>query len=258
MAVALALTGGMVAYFVRHVAEALNARQKKIALLERERHQTRVATTLGALAAGAAHELGTPLGTVRLLSEEMLHATESERAEISKAIDQAVLRMKDILMRMSSSELRADVLEPDSWDLPALVDSLSGEIGPEVRFSTAGEARVRQPLVIVLQIVRELLTNARKAAPGKPIDVILRTRARDGEFSVEVRDRGARLPAEHLELLFEPFVSFSGGRGLGLFLSRIHARQLGGDLHFEELQSGGLALHLTLPLELRNQGRVAE
>jgi signal transduction histidine kinase len=77
-----------------------------------------------------------------------------------------------------------------------------------------------------------------------------------------VRDSGVGIPADKLELIFEPFVQLersltmpSEGAGLGLAISRDLARGMGGDLRAESVEGEGATLILTLPRAIVHTGR---
>src|SRR5690606_7027664 len=109
-----------------------------------------------------------------------------------------------------------------------------------------------QPQKIVTQIVRELIRNALAATSAEQVRVSVREEG--SEFVLSVVDRGPGLTAEQKERAQEPFVSFSGGTGLGLFLATVHARQLGGRLTLESERGVGTKVTLRLPLRAPELG----
>mgnify|MGYP001477232587 CR=1 FL=1 len=88
-------------------------------------------------------------------------------------------------------------------------------------------------------------------APGGVVEVFV-----DNPSSVEIRieDRGAGIPAEERERVFEPYVRLeasrarhTGGAGLGLAIARAVARAHGGDVRLEAREGGGTTAVVTLP-----------
>lgn len=247
MAVALALAGGLVTYFTQRIARALERERALVQKLSRERDQDRVATSLGALAAGAAHELGTPLGTIQLLAGDLSSLDPDELRAAQAAIEIELGRTKEILHGMTSSELSADLLSArELWSLRDFVAELEAA-DARVQCRVDGEPLTSQPRTILLQIVRELLKNARQASRD---DAPLQLSVASDERSIEcvVEDTGGGMSEPDAERAFEPFVSNSGGRGLGLFLARVHARQLGGELGLSSRLGVGTRVVLKLPL----------
>ena len=110
----------------------------------------------------------------------------------------------------------------------------------------------------VQQILLNLLSNAIKFtdAPGRVTVTHEATKNADGEpmVSIAVTDTGRGIPAEKLEVIFEPFVQVDvaltrtqDGVGLGLAISRELARAMDGDLEATSEVGRGTRLTLTLP-----------
>jgi signal transduction histidine kinase len=105
----------------------------------------------------------------------------------------------------------------------------------------------------VRQILLNLLSNSVKfTAPGGRIEV--RCDRRDEQVLIHVVDTGVGIAPERIEAAFEPFVQLhrsltesTGGIGLGLAISRDHARGMGGDLTAESTPGVGSTFTLTLP-----------
>ena len=115
----------------------------------------------------------------------------------------------------------------------------------------------------LIQILTNLLGNAAKFTPAHgEVEIRLARGARDNEVVIVVRDSGVGIPADKLELIFEPFVQLersltmpAEGAGLGLAISRDLARGMGGDLRAESVEGEGATLILTLPRAIVPTGR---
>jgi two-component system sensor histidine kinase RegB len=269
MGLALAVTGVLMTYFVHRIASALGAQQRELERLRREVREDRYVASLGALSAGAAHELGTPLGTIALLAGELELMNDAERREAVHGIRTELLRCKDILHGMENPELSAQALEGGApWPLAELADALEGmktgssvsltvEATPEVRASTC-----QVPRVGLEQTVRELVVNAQRASADSSSStrgVRVRLECDERELTVFVEDDGVGMSPAELERAFEPFHSTrQEGRGLGLFLARQHTRQLGGTLVLTSERSVGTRAVLRVPRaphQSRSRGR---
>ncbi len=245
MAVALAVVGAFVTFSVQGIARALGEKSRLIAQLSREQEQNQFAVSLGALSAGAAHELGSPLGTVQLLVEELPHLSGKEHDEALTTILGEVQRMKGILHGMHSSELSAETLGDGSAWAVAVLANTAKSLGAVVDGPLSG--KTRQPRAVIEQILRELILNATRAAPNTAVHVSANASAI--ELIVRVSDNGPGLTEEQLSRALDPFTSTSGGTGLGLFLAHVHARQLGGRLELTSTKGSGTTALLTLPLD---------
>lgn len=254
MGVALAVAGSLVTYFVHKIAGVLSAQREELERLRREAREDRYAASLGALSAGAAHELGTPLGTIQLLAGELEWMQEDERREAAALMRRELERCKDILHGMKNPELSARALEAGApWSVEELSNTFSSwELGSGTKLvvrTEPGVGRWHQPRQVLEQTVRELITNAERAAcEDRPLEVEVSVAAAGDELRVSVRDNGRGMDDAELAAACEPFFSTRpDGRGLGLFLARLHLRQLGGALELESTPGRGTVAELRLP-----------
>ncbi len=121
MWLAYSLAAGFVVHFVSRVASALQAREHELFELQRSAVRHEKLASLSTLAAGAAHELGTPLGTIALVAKELergLDAGSAAEALIPDArlIRQEVERCREILQQMAAraGEGAGEMLAPVS------------------------------------------------------------------------------------------------------------------------------------------------
>jgi len=191
MAIALAVAGVFITLFVHFIARALKNKQAQIDQLHQEQQNDRFAVSLGALSAGAAHELGTPLGSVQLLAEELTHLPEAERVAAVETIVSEVRRMKSILHSMSATELSAEVLhQRRAWQLTELSELPTMA---QVTFSCPEGLATTQPRAVIEQLLRELVKNAQLASEQKPVATEIV--AAGDFFLLKVIDRGGGLDA---------------------------------------------------------------
>jgi PAS domain S-box-containing protein len=107
----------------------------------------------------------------------------------------------------------------------------------------------------LIQILTNLLGNAAKFTPAHgEVEMRMMQGAHAREVKIVVSDSGPGIPADKLEVIFEPFVQLerslttpAEGAGLGLAISRDLARGMGGDLRAEGTEGQGATLILTLP-----------
>ena len=229
MWVAFALAAGTLVAFVLRVRRALADREAELAR-ERERagRRDRLAS-LATLAAGTAHALGSPLSTIAVAAHELERRLASlpEAAEDARLIRTQVQRCREALEGLPEAE-RVRV-----------------ELEDGVREATAA-----LPVRAVGQSVQALVRNALQASPAG-VPVHLRLGLEGDRLRVEVEDRGEGMPPEVLARAGEPFFSTRGsghGLGLGLFVARSLAEQLGGDLSLVSAPARGTRARLTVPL----------
>lgn len=259
MAVALAVGGAFVTVFVHRIGSSLAQKERKIAELSRQRQQDHLAIALGTLSAGAAHELGSPLGSIQLLAEELPHLSTEEQKEAIATIVGEVQRMKLIVHGMDSSQLSAETLRGGKpWSLSDLCAEADA-VGVSCHLVASGAQESTQPFQIVSQIARELIRNARNVRADGQVSMTVVSEGSDlidrrAFFVITVEDNGPGFTEEQKLHATEPFVSHTGGTGLGLFLASIHARQLGGELSIESEVGQGARVSLRLPLAVYSSG----
>ncbi len=259
MWVAFGVSGGLITYFVHRIAISLARQRRELVRLREQAMQDRHLAALGTLAAGAAHELGTPLGTINLLAGELPHMAPAERDEALPTIRREIARCKDIVHRMASPELSVRALGPEGgepWPLCALwaeAHRVTEGTGVVLQIEGSDALEVQLPREPLEQIIRELVSNAIDACrrrPGVSGRITLTLTEAEPELQLEIEDNGAGMDPEVAATAFDPFFSTKAegeGMGLGLYLARAQLRQLGGTLTLTSSNDEGTTLRMTLP-----------
>ena len=250
----------LVALFSGKIAELLREREHSLLGMQEELAKKERLASLVTLAAGAAHELSTPLGTIAIAAREMERfaaerAGSAALAQDSRLIRAEVDRCCAILSRMSA-EWAAPAGEAAE---PAPVDDLLREAARE--FQAGGRVRVSPckadpPLTVtvprraVAQAMMALVKNALEASgPASSVEIAAE---RAGPYvRLVVRDKGRGMSEETLRHAGEPFFTTKepgAGMGLGVFLVRTLAERLGGRLTYESAPGRGTVAALELPL----------
>ena len=235
-------------------------------------HEHRLAS-LGALATAAAHELGTPLGTIAVVAREVERALppSSPEAEDMRLLRAEAERCRGILTRLARPE-ESVLGAAERLPLGALLDEIAGEYrggGVEIRFELkplmggGAEPKVwRVPEL--LHGLGNLVANAADFADSE-----VRVRAEwSGLFlRLAVEDDGAGFAPEILERIGEPYVTsrpgsyalgetelspsdaFTGqqGMGLGFFIAKTLIEQTGGTVKAGNMEGGGASVEVRWP-----------
>lgn len=258
MWVAFGMSAAFMTYFVHRIALSLARQRAELARLRLAAAQDRQLAALGTLAAGAAHELGSPLGTIGMLVADLSLMEADERTEAIRTMKQEIARCKHILQQMSSPELRVRSLGPaaDPWPLSLLAAELRGAAG-EVKLAFETDAAVMagatttQPSDVVLQILRAVVSNGADACRGRAgAGVTVRVAASEEQAVITVVDAGTGMAPQAVAAAFDPFFSTKAegqGMGLGLYLARAHLRQLGGTIDLESEPGRGTTVHIRFP-----------
>ncbi len=257
MWVAFGVAATFIVYFLMRVRRDLEARELDLVAAQRRGARQERLASLATLAAGAAHELATPLGTIALAAKELERRlgslADADAVEDVQLIRAQVSRCRGILDSMAA-EAGQSAGEP-SRDVPVAdllrlaVDGLRAEPPIEVDLSTINGQKLCVPPRAVAQAVKSLLKNAQDASQTHT-PVQLSASFTEVEVRIEVLDRGSGMAEAILARAGEPFFTTKEpgrGMGLGLFLTRTVVEQLGGQLALSAREGGGTRALVTLP-----------
>jgi two-component system sensor histidine kinase RegB len=259
MWVAFGVAAGFIVYFVQHVTRALARRDAELIAARMQAARTEKLASLATLAAGAAHQLATPLSTIAVAAKELERQLERARDDAGTAADarlirEQVERCREILLQMAADagESTGEPIVRVALHelLQRAIDGIRATDRARVIIESGDTAKpITAPVRSVAQAVRAVLKNALEASNGMPVRV--RAVIAAGDCRIEVRDQGSGMPPEVLERAAEPFFTTKGpdrGMGLGLFLSRTILERLGGKLELDSTPGQGTRAVLTLPL----------
>jgi len=258
--VALALAAIFIVYFVRRVALALADRERELQQARATAERREKLASLATLAAGAAHELSTPLSTIIVVAKELQRNLGSmvseEGARDLMLIREQVSRCREILDRMAGhageqvgEPLRSQTV--DEWVTTAL-DGLPGasRVVQERAPGIDGVPLIGPPRALA-DALRGLLKNGLQASGGEA-PVILRLESTvASRVRATVIDQGGGMSPEILSRVGEPFFTTKvpgEGMGLGLFLTRALVEQLGGEFHITSSPERGTEARIELPV----------
>jgi two-component system, sensor histidine kinase RegB len=256
--IAFALVAAIIAYFIGRVSRELRQRDAAIARMRDMIAMNERLASLTTLAAGAAHELGTPLATIAVVARELELALDRMKGdavmvEDARLIRSEVDRCRRILdrMKVDEGEINAQTRQP------VLVEELVRKIKGELQeqqvarlevHAPSGVELLHVPLQLTLQSVSILLHNAFDAS-GQNERVALKIEKSGENVAFVVTDRGAGMDSATLRRVGEPFYTTKPpgkGMGLGIFLTRLVAERFGGGLTFASQEGKGTVATLTL------------
>ena len=230
--------------------------------------------------ASMSHELRTPINAIigyNTLMLDNIYGPLNEKQQrgierTHKAAKHLLELVNDILdlSKIEAGKMEVDLQEVEFphlvEDLFVTVQPLADEKGSTLSLTMEGGPRriISDPRRL-RQILLNLLSNAIKFGEGKPIEVICRP-TDEGQFEIEVVDRGQGIPPEDVARIFDEFVQLTKpkrpqpgpqqeGTGLGLPISRGLAKLLGGTLQVESKPGEGSRFRLSVP---QNTKHVAE
>jgi two-component system sensor histidine kinase RegB len=248
------LSAAIIAWFVVQMAQAVKQRDETLARVREEILRNERIVALGTQAAGAAHEMGTPLSTMAVVIGELRHDVASAQAAYRDnltILDEQVRNCKRILDKIMANA--QDNGAAQSRPVDELMDELLDEwqlLRPTVQFHYhAGDARPVPRISVDVTLraaLMNLLNNAADASP-QPIEIF--SRWDKSSFTLEICDQGAGLSGEAaLKAGSAFFTTKKEGRGLGLFLANATIERMGGTVRLFNREEGGAATELTLPV----------
>ena len=257
MAINFVVTAAVLAFFIARLARALRNREADVQH-ERERAlRDEGILAIATQAAGTAHELNTPLSTIRTLLAELRRENEGNAAlaaDLDLLSGQAE-RCRDILRELVAVGSRQLAGTPQRLPLSEFVHDCENQfrlLRPEVTLTTAmdeiAQTRVIEAAPNLRHALINLLSNAADAslaAGSAAIELGIVVGARMVEFFVRDHGVGDGI-APGAGIAFK--TSKRDGLGLGLALAHSTVERLGGDLTAQPLADGGLLQRLRIPL----------
>jgi two-component system, sensor histidine kinase RegB len=267
MWVALTLAAALSAYFVTRLTVGLARRDREIAAMRDAAARRDRLSAVTTLAAGAAHELATPLTTVAVAAGELQRSVAALAPDVRGRLEEdlglirdEVVRCREILDGIGIGSGSAAGEMPRRFTAADLIAEARSRLQPAdaSRVTVVGTTDTPTLFLPRQALVRTLLSLIRNALdaslPGEGVVVDVAAGADAGAtVSFTVRDRGHGMTADVLSRAGEPFFTTKPpghGLGLGLFLARTLAEQLGGRFSIESSPSRGTAARMVLPLEV--------
>ncbi len=262
MWLAFGVAAGFIVYFVQRVTRALAEREAELVAARAVTARNEKLAALATLAAGAAHELSTPLSTIAVVARELERRVELSPAgrEDAQLIRQQVARCHDILAQMAAdagaSRGEAFVSVKPAALLEQALEGLRGRERVRVEADRSCEEEVVSlPARALTHAIRGVVKNALQASAEETRVRLALARGAAG-WRLSVEDEGAGMPAEVLARAGEPFFTTKPpgeGMGLGLFLARAVLDQLGGRLELRSVAGQGTRVELSWPVERLRQ-----
>ena len=243
----------LIAGFVASLASSLRERDQQIAELREKALRDEQILALGLFAAGAAHELGTPLSTIAVLVREMeyAHGGDAELCADLHTLRQQVDACRAILSELlKSANLAADRESAQSLDL--LLEHTRSRwqlLRPQVALQVHCPGSAPPPQVAAPQAIGQtLISLLNNAADASPDGVCLEGRWDAQRVVIEIRDQGQSWTSEAANRTGEAFFSTKeDGIGIGLLLANATLERLGGQVSLRRDRQGGTCARIDLP-----------
>jgi signal transduction histidine kinase/iron only hydrogenase large subunit-like protein len=226
---------------------------------QRQLIQTEKMASLGQLAAGVAHELNNPLGTImmfgRILQTELApnEQWQKDLTLIIQEADRAAKIVKDLLSFSRETKIKPGLVNVNNVIEEALSllvkQSLFHNIEVERQVDGSLPTTFADP-DLLKQVFLNIILNAAQAMEGRGT-LTIQTLRLDGNQGIEIRikDTGKGIPAEHMPRLFDPFFTTKEkGTGLGLSLVYSIVSKHKGAVRAESRLGQGATFIIDLPI----------
>lgn len=261
---AYAVSAILITFFASRIQQSLRDYNHTIAKLRQEKLQNDKLNAMATLAAGAAHELSTPLATIGLASGEMVYNCENkiydnDLLEDAQLIRDQTNRCKEILFQMSAD---AGAIQGEKH-IPCTPEEIIGNALDLLRDITQklvvnnmlSSASLLIPSHAASWALKGLISNAADAS--SPEGKIILECKEDGEYIYFiVTDQGAGMTQETIDHAPDPFFTtkpVGKGMGLGLFLAKSLATQLEGSLDIQSQEGKGTTISMSFKKSSINQ-----
>lgn len=218
-------------------------------------------TNIGKIAAGMAHELNTPLGSIILSAEHIMEAVEDlnltqEASRIKSRAEHCSKVVKELL-----GYVRHDDQTPKRYRLLDVVNKVIDLVSSDAQsrgielvvVEEDGDAIVECNENQIEQLFFNLIANASYAVGtnGK-INISFRRDQLLNRINIMIKDNGTGISTDSLPKIFDPFFTTkpgAQGTGLGLALCKKIVLEHGGDISVESEEGKGTTFEVWMPLE---------
>jgi two-component system, sensor histidine kinase RegB len=250
----------LISFFVGKLSTESRKKEREILHMQKRLARNDRLASLVTLAAGAAHEIATPLSTIAVTAKEMEHEAslrlhDRRMEEDSRLIRSQVERCRLILERMGAQGADPFGEAPESTDLHQLLRQVKDRFPDDekriqIQIDGAETLNWVLPVRAAIESLSALVKNALDASSGGGTVLLRAVQAGPERMRFLIRDEGTGMNAEVLERVAEPFFTTKSpgkGMGLGAFLAHLFAQTLGGQLSFESEPGRGCTAILELP-----------
>jgi two-component system, NtrC family, sensor kinase len=257
---------------MRKLADSFNAMVATLKGTQEQLVQKEKLASVGQLAAGVAHEINNPLGSILLYSDILHKETPRDNTQQKEDLEMIIreaTRCKTIVNDLLNFSRQNQVLAQET-DLNAVLYDLVEEASKQELYERveivtdldAGLPPIQADPLQLRQVFLNLMNNAAEAMPdGGMLTLSSRCQPRDGCVTVAVADTGVGIPPENMSKLFTPFFTTKPiGKGTGLGLAIIYGiiKMHRGQITVQSEPGKGTCFSVMLREKLPLQGELPE
>ncbi len=251
------VSAGIIAIFVTRIGQNLRDYDRIMASIREKSLESERVLSLGTLAASAAHELGTPLSTMAVISKELALDLSNQPKQLQQleTIRTQIARCKEILSSITRNAGKSRADTGQGLRLRVFLQELIQrwrDTRPATELVMAFCNTASNPVIFsdrtLVQAIQNLLDNAADASPER---ILLSADWDESLLHLRIRDFGSGLSDEVKKQLGKPFFTSKDdkGMGLGVYLTQITLARFGGELSLSNHIEGGVLTLVKLPLK---------
>jgi signal transduction histidine kinase len=266
--ISFVLTTVVTAYFVYIIMEDLRKRENEVLQARQQSMQAQRLAAIGQLAAGVAHEINTPLGTISLVANDALDVLSNKQPSVEdvddvteslQTIREQTHRCKSITKTLLEFSRKPDVIREPS-DINELVNNAFEMCRQKLKdIPVKVEYSNNLPLIMIdrnslERAVCNLLLNAADSISDtrENPSISVSTSRNQSHVMIEIEDNGCGIPEELLSRIYEPFFTTKDvgkGTGLGLYITYGIIQDAGGTLEITSQTGIGTKAVIQLPYD---------
>ncbi|SDV99258.1 ATP-binding protein [Nitrosomonas communis] len=247
----------LIAWFVVKMSSSIRDRDKNLAQAREQALRNEQIIALGTLAAGAAHELGTPLSTMAVIAGELQqeYPQDEEFQNNIRILRNQIMHCKQTLTQLLAKAGQARTEDGNSQSVDYFLKQILDKwqlIRPSTKFSYQYDGVQPVPLIMNTQLLSQSILNLlNNAADASTNQVSIKSTWDQHTLNLEIHDDGEGLTGEAVQRAGEAFFTSKApgqGFGIGLFLANANIERFGGTVRLFNHPEGGACTHVTLPL----------
>lgn len=251
-----------------YLIDKIEAAYQELKETQEQLHGAEKLASIGQLAAGVAHEINNPLGSIMLYASMLKRKIEKTTGDLQSTEDLSLImeeanRCKNIVANLLNFA-RQGKLRIAIVDLSDLVRGIFNvlKVNPEFErisfnLNVEGDAEIEGDADQIKQVMINLLSNACEALENCEVKSVSVNLKNDFErTTIEVIDNGCGIPVDNINKIFTPFFTTKKmGKGTGLGLAIVYGiiKMHKGDITVKSKEGKGTTFTIKLPVKLNSQ-----
>ncbi|HTF97710.1 MAG TPA: ATP-binding protein [Cellvibrio sp.] len=244
----------LITYFVVRLARDLRIQEAQLNRSREDQLRDEQVMAIATLAAGTAHELGTPLSTMKVLISELREEyTSNEKLQkdlllLQEQVSQCATTLRDLTNKAEQAKEGKSIPESVRAYCENLIDRwqiLRPDVKANIEFSPTNPAINATFSPTIAQAILNVLNNA---ADANPENIHINIEWNRNTINWIIEDNGPGISTEIRAHLGKSFVSTKKSMGIGLLLTQATINRHGGTVSLHKRVPHGTVTHLQLPL----------